>query len=523
VSVQLEDILTQYVSFLKIKGRFRDIGYEDQDDKTVKVVAEPFFPEMPKIEAHVSSEKMVVEVVGSNSEHIRSESIQFFEMSGLVLEKVITQVALPDSVKVYIEGHENSGYATVRDAVQATIDRLQLELEEHRVGMTFGLRPRTPIQMPRAKLSRTELAATVDDLRPTEIKKRDIRVTEPRKPIVMAAKPGRKLVSPSTRQISQSTSVSTLKEQDEKLGLVGLTDNERLVIEAIAARPKQKAQSNLLAKSTGLPQETIRKLLQQLVSKGVLRVHAGWYVLEKRERRSIENGDAGRPLSRDVSSGAISDSDHLLTLNERIVMEAIEARPNQKAQSNLLIKPTKLDQNTLKSVLRSLVRKSFLDMKYGWYSLKKGISFEVASEPVSAHHGRISPDHDADLEEQVMALISSQPKRKTQAKLLSKKLKVPVEKVRNSLNNLASKGHLSEKRGWFALVETSISASGSYNANARIIIDAIQARPSGRAQSHLLVKPTRLSKDQVRSILKALVKDGVLECKHGWYQLISAP
>lgn len=522
MSVQLEDILTQYVSFLKIKGRFRDIGYEDQDDKTLKVIAEPFFPEMPKIEAHVSSEKMIVEVVGSNSEHIRSESIQFFETSGLVLEKVITQASLPDSVKVSVEGHENSSYATVRDAIQGTIDRLQLELEERRVGMTFGLRPRSPIQMPRVKLSRTELAATVDDLRPTEIKKREIRVTEPRKPIIMAAKPSRKFVSPAARPISQPTSVSTLKEQDEKLGFVGLTDNERLVIEAIAARPKQKAQSNLLAKSTGLPQETIRKLLQQLVSKRVLRVQAGWYVLEKREQIPDEKKDSGMPLSRGVSTGAASDSDLLVTLNERIVMEAIEARPNQKAQSNLLIKPTKLDQNTLKSVLRSLVRKSFLDMKYGWYSLKKGVSFEIATQPESTQYGHISPDHDADLEEQVMALIVAQPKRKTQAKLLSKKLKVPTEKVRDALNNLASKGHLSEKRGWFALVETPVSTSGSYNANARLIIDAIQARPSGRAQSHLLVKPTGLSKDQVRSILKALVKDGVLECKHGWYQLISA-
>ncbi|MFX0114585.1 MAG: hypothetical protein ACFFB3_08555 [Candidatus Hodarchaeota archaeon] len=521
MSTHLDDLLTQYVSFLKIKGRFRDIGYEDKDDKSTKVVAEPFFPEMPKVEAHVSSEKMVVDVIGSNSEHIQRESIQFFEMSGLVLEKVVTQVELPGSVKVYVEGLEDSGYITIRDAIQSTIENLQLELQEQRIGMTFGLRPRVPAQMPRAKLSRTELVASADELRPTGIKKRDIRVTEPRKPIIVAPPPSRVPASTPSRVIRQPTPLPTRETMIEKPGITGLTENERIVIEAIAARPKQKAQSNLLSKSTGLPQETVRRILQQLVTKGVLRVHAGWYVLDSREGVPIKAAAPISALSPETPI-QLTETDRLLTLNERKVIEAIRARPNQKAQSNLLTKPTKLDQNTLKSVLRSLVRKSVLDMKYGWYSLKKDVTFASASGSDSLEVEETEFEHDEEFEDLVLSSIAAQTNRKTQAKLLAKKLKVPVEKVRNALSALATKSHLTEKRGWYALVETSASGSATYDEYANRIIEAIRARSSGRAQSHLLVKPTGLSKDQVRSILKALVKDGVLECKHGWYQLVSS-
>lgn len=517
----MDDILTQYVSFLKIKGRFRDIGYEDQDDKSIKVVAEPFFPEMPKIEAQVSSEKMVVDVIGANSEHLRVESVQFFEMSGMVLEKVITQVALPDSVKVSVEGLESDDYIAVRDAIHSAIENLQLELEEERIGLIFGLKPRVPIQMPKQKLSRTELVASIDDLRPTEIRRRDIKITEPRKPIIIAPKTPRPQVAPPTKPTSPSIGAIEEKSAVEKPGLAGLSDNERLVLEAIAARPKQKAQSNLISKSISLPQEAVRRILQQLVGKELLRVQAGWYVLDSSDMASIEKSALISPLTRETAHIQLTDADRLLTVNERKVIEAIQQRPNQKAQSNLLTKPTKLDQNTLKSVLRSLVRKNFLDMKYGWYSIKQNAIFDGSSSSDSLGIDSAIHAQDLELEEQVLASIASQPNKKTQAKLLAKKMKIAVDKVRNALDGLATQGRLSERRGWFTLVDSSVSDSDSFNASAKLIIAAIRARPSGRAQSHLLVKPTGLAKDQVRSILKTLVKDGVLECKHGWYQLVS--
>jgi DNA-binding IclR family transcriptional regulator len=517
----LDDILTQYVSFLKIKGRFRDIGYEDQDDKSTKVVAEPFFPEMPKIEAHVSSEKMVVDVIGSNSEHLRVESVQFFEMSGMVLEKVITQVALPESVKVSVEGLENDDYIAVRDAIHSTIENLQLELEEQRIGLIFGLKPRVPIQMPKQKLSRTELVASIDDLRPTGIRRRDIKITEPRKPIIIAPKTPRPQTAPPAKPTSPP--ISTIEETApiEKPGLAGLSENERLVLEAIAARPKQKAQSNLISKSISLPQETVRRILQLLVSKELLRVQAGWYVLDSSDIASIETSSLIKPLSTETLTAPLTDADRLLTANERKVIESIRQRPNQKAQSNLLTKPTKLDQNTLKSVLRSLVRKNFLDMKYGWYSIKQNAVFDGSSSPDYVGVDSTALAQDLELEEKVLASIASQPNKKTQAKLLAKKLKIAVDKVRKALDGLAAQGQLSERRGWFTLVDSSVSDSESFDTSAKLIIDAIRARPSGRAQSHLLVKPTGLAKDHVRSILKTLVKDGVLECKHGWYQLVS--
>jgi DNA-binding IclR family transcriptional regulator len=521
LSVQLDDILTQYVSFLKIKGRFRDIGYEDQDDKSTKVVAEPFFPEMPKIEAHVSSEKMVVDVIGSNSEHLRIESVQFFEMSGMVLEKVITQVALPKSIKVSVEGLDNDDYIAVRDAIQSTIEDLQLELEEQRIGLIFGLKPRVPVQMPKQKLSRTEMVASIDDLRPTEIRRRDIKITEPRKPIIIASKAPRPQVTAAAKPAAAPTSAIEEKAPIEKSGLAGLNEHERLVLEAIAARPKQKAQSNLISKSISLPQETVRRILQQLVSKELLRVQAGWYVLDSSEIASIEQSALISPLSQDTLSTPLTDADRLLTASERKVIEAIRHRPNQKAQSNLLTKPTKLDQNTLKSVLRSLVRKNFLDMKYGWYSIKQNAIFDGSSSSDSLGVDSTVHAQDLELEEAVLASIAAQPNKKTQAKLLAKKLKVAVDKIRRTLDGLAAQGRLSERRGWFTLVDSSVSDSDSFDASAKLIIDAIRARPSGRAQSHLLVKPTGLAKDHVRSILKTLVKNGVLECKHGWYQLTS--
>ena len=517
MNARLEDLLKQYVSFLKIKGRFRGISYEEKDDKSTRAVAEPFFPEMPRVEAHVSAEKMVIEVVGSSSDHIKSESIRFFDMSGLALEKVTTQMTLRDSLKVFVEGFEDTDYIAVREAIQSAVEGLQYETEEIRVQMTFGFQPRAPTLMARPKLSRTDLIASVSDLRPTEIKKREIRITEPQKPIVVVSSQVRGTRAVTTRPPTHLPAVKEEMKPIEKTGIVGLTDNERLIIDAIVARPKQKAQSNLLSKSTGMPQEAVRKILRLLVNKGVLRVHAGWYVLKTKVAVSVTGIPPYPKITEEPPHVPLTDTDRLLTLNEQKVIEAIRARANQKAQSNLLTKPTKLDQNTLKSVLRSLVRKGFLDMKYGWYTLKSTVTL-----PSSVKSKTPISDEMVEFENQVLSLIASLPKKKIQASKLAKKLRVPGDKARKTLHNLVASGHLSEKRGWFALVETPASLDRSSDAITKMIIEAIRARPSGRAQSHLLTKPTGLSKEELRHNLKAMVREGLLECKHGWYQLATS-
>ncbi len=516
MATRLEDLLTQYVSFLKIKGRFRDISYEEKDDKTTKAVAEPFFPEMPKVEAHTVSEKMFVDVIGENSEHIKNESVHFFEMSGLSLEKVVTHFILPDSVAVFVEGKEDSNYITIKDAIQSTIENVSQEQLEHKIGLIFSHHTATPAQIPKQKLSRAQLAEAASELRPTEVKKRDLKISEPRKPIIATPPVTREPVAAPTRPVKPVTT-PTKPPVSEEVSVPGITNDERQIIEAIATRPKRKAQSNLLSKSTSFPQDTIRKLLRQLVGKGVLKVQAGWYVLDNKGLSAVEGLISQEPPTEDLKQIPSSKGDSLLSEKETKVLEAIQARPNKKAQSNLLTKPTKLDQNTLKSVLRTLVQKDFLEMKFGWYSLKEGIPLPSSTDEQPITVGQPPQEDQTQLETQIIDTIEAQPKKKLQAKMLAKKLKIPAEKVRETLRSLVTQGQLSEKKGWFTLTKATQSEE-SYKATTKKVIDAIKARPSGRAQSHLLVKPTGLSKEELRTILKALVKDGRLECKHGWYQ-----
>lgn len=257
-----------------------------------------------------------------------------------------------------------------------------------------------------------------------------------------------------------------------------LDKNEELIVKEIMLRSKKKAQSNHLKKSTGLEQDLIRKILRNLVEKGVLKVTSGWYMVreggdainnssskansssvktkivnhakaEKREKQAVK-AEGSRELIKEFKD---------LDKNENIVLNAILHRPRQKAQSNLLKKQLDMDQEDIKAILRILVKKGYLKIVSGWYSIHPAIleanpslqRIEKEKEKASSFdiQDKVSTSNLTDIQKKILNAILLREKKKAQSNLLKKVLKLDQDTIKQNLRELVKGGFLTITSGWY--------------------------------------------------------------------------
>ncbi|MHA2053608.1 MAG: hypothetical protein ACW99F_08425 [Candidatus Hodarchaeales archaeon] len=149
------------------------------------------------------------------------------------------------------------------------------------------------------------------------------------------------------------------------------TELEMEILDRTFARIKHRTKPEILAKDMGIAIEEAEKHLRNLISKGLLRTQVGWFIIKKSHLPFFKkNFSEGSRKKKKKKSPRISRSGEGLTSEEIATIKAIKSRPNLKAQSNLLTRPTGLKQSILKEVLRNLVDKGILRVSYGWYILK---------------------------------------------------------------------------------------------------------------------------------------------------------
>jgi predicted transcriptional regulator len=238
------------------------------------------------------------------------------------------------------------------------------------------------------------------------------------------------------------------------------TETEMEILDRTFARIKHRTKPEILAKDLEIPIEEAEKHLRNLISKGLLRTQVGWFIIKKSHLPFFKEHFAdGNKKKKKKKSPRISRTGEGLTPEEISTIKAIKSRPNLKAQSNLLTRPTGLKQSILKEVLRNLVDKGILRVSYGWYILKD---------------------------------------------------KHILEQKRGSHSSGAA-----TTKG------TELVVPEGYNLT-KSEVDVIQAllqRPQFKAQSNLLTSEVKLSKDQIKQVLRDLVEKQICKVTYGWYAL----
>ncbi|MHA1331325.1 MAG: hypothetical protein ACTSR2_09625, partial [Candidatus Hodarchaeales archaeon] len=237
------------------------------------------------------------------------------------------------------------------------------------------------------------------------------------------------------------------------------TEFEMEILEKTYMRIKHRTKPEILAKDLGISVDEAEQHLRSLISKGLLRTQVGWFIIKKSHlpffKATFAESDKRKKKKKSARISRIGEG---LTPEEIATINAIKSRPNLKAQSNLLTRPTGLKQSVLKDVLRNLVDKGILRVSYGWYILKDKNILE---------HKRGGATSD-----------SSSPKN--------------VFRVPEGMTLTPA-----EKK----------------------VIQALLERPQYKAQSNLLTADVKLPKDQIKQVLRELVEKDICKVTYGWYML----
>jgi hypothetical protein len=532
-------VLNDFVNFLKARGRFRDIEFIDNS-----VHATPRIPGFPMIifyieEAHTDPKVLhyVLEIHGTESSVMNREIREFFKLNKLSELKIRAKSHLKGSTgegfTVEIEGI-GSSFEDFTDKLEEVISANELALEKSQKTLIFCANIQKEVPLPQRPTQVSQKVKPV--IRPEVQKISPVKVMQKRtspnitssvtpEPLKQSSS-GKEVFSNSTIEKKVMTIQEDTDQKDEQFiddisddfdekdlfkeppeqdpissseqssdpeadlfkktapdrsysndvapylkqsrGLFRKdnweedlpTETEMEILDRTFARIKHRTKPEILAKDLGIPLEEAEKHLRNLISKGLLRTQVGWYIIKKSHLPFFKKNFAdGSRKKKKKKSPRISRTGEGLTPEEISTIKAIKSRPNLKAQSNLLTRPTGLKQSILKEVLRNLVDKGILRVSYGWYILKdKHI-----------------------LEQKRGSQIQGASTTK------SNELVVP-------------KG--------YNLTKSEVE-----------VIQALLQRPQFKAQSNLLTSEVKLSKDQIKQVLRDLVEKEICKVTYGWYAL----
>ncbi len=530
-------VLNDFVNFLKARGRFRDIEFIENS-----VHATPRIPGFPMIIFYIEETQpdpknlhYVLEIHGSESSVMNREIREFFSLNKLSEYKIRVKFHLKsNSGEVLTLETEGIGstFENFTEKLEHMISANQLNIEKTQKTLIFSSNnqkevsaPHRPTQVAKKVLPVTRPSPTkispvkVMPKRPSpsaipspvmRLPKRGPKVEEeprsstPDKEVITTEIDLKEDVEPQLDNSSDNFDETTLFREPPKQDFNSVseasseadlfkmeppdrsystdvkpylkqsrglfrkdnweedlpTETEMEILDRTFARIKHRTKPEILAKDLGITIEDSEKHLRNLISKGLLRTQVGWFIIKKSHLPFFKEHFAdGNKKKKKKKSPRISRTGEGLTPEEISTIKAIKSRPNLKAQSNLLTRPTGLKQSILKEVLRNLVDKGILRVSYGWYILK-----------------------DKHILEQ---------KRGSQ---------IPGSGTAEITELVVPKG--------YNLTKSEVD-----------VIQALLRRPQFKAQSNLLTSEVKLSKDQIKQVLRDLVEKEICKVTYGWYAL----
>ncbi|MFX1538746.1 MAG: hypothetical protein ACFFDI_31550, partial [Promethearchaeota archaeon] len=360
--------------------------------------------------------------------------------------------------KIVSESFERKNSPQMTDPLSLTIKKPMIQDEE-----VFNLTPRSSINLQTSLSSKSSSTLDSDALVFDEELSKEIvysegeDATDDIEADIFHPEPPQKSYSDNIQPyLKQTTSLFRRDNWEEDLP----TEKEMEILERTYMRIKHRTKPEILAKDMNIPIDQAEIYLRSLISKGLLRTQVGWYIIKKSHlpffKKTFSDGERKKKKKKSPRISRVGEG---LTPEEIATIKAIKSRPNLKAQSNLLTRPTGLKQSVLKEVLRNLVEKGILRVSYGWYILKdKHILEHKRGSTVNQVRESIQykMPKNIDLsssEEEVIKALLQRPHYKAQSNLLTSDVKLPKDQIKQVLRDLVEKEICAVKYGWYVLKE----------------------------------------------------------------------
>ena len=128
-------------------------------------------------------------------------------------------------------------------------------------------------------------------------------------------------------------------------------------------------------------------------------------------------------------------------------------------------------------------------------------------------------------------MVESKPNKKVQSKGLRKELPtMDQDSIRNILRSLVAKGLLYVRSAWYIVKEdpsedtwdiaseTPIAERlQSLTPKEKRIYEILEKRPGNKAQARMLIKETKMTKENLKKLLRNMVAKDVLFVYAAWY------
>lgn len=134
-------------------------------------------------------------------------------------------------------------------------------------------------------------------------------------------------------------------------------------------------------------------------------------------------------------------------------------------------------------------------------------------------------------EQTILKLVESKPNKKVQSKGLRKELpSMDQDTIRNILRSLVAKGLLYVRSAWYIVKEDPSEDTWdiasetpieerleSLTPKERRIYEILEKRPGNKAQARMLIKETKMTKENLKKLLRNMVAKDVLFVYAAWY------
>ena len=125
--------------------------------------------------------------------------------------------------------------------------------------------------------------------------------------------------------------------------------------------------------------------------------------------------------------------------------------------------------------------------------------------------------------------MNEKPNRKVQSKGLTKELSWDQETIRNVLRSLVAKDHLYVRAAWYIVKEADedlVDFKSKIPLDERLsrmtpkerkIYDILAKRPGRKAQARMLIRESKMAKDNLKKLLRNMVAKDILYVYAAWY------
>ena len=269
------EILSEYANFLRMRGRFKDIEFEESDGDSI-LVAHPLYDDQ-RVEARFDHRSQMVQIgiAGIEPAYLIRETSNFFKMYGLEVREEALYIRVFDDVEVSIRGSGNQ-FKDLREELKRLLRTQTDAIMGETTVIVFDKEVGKPSPVP----------AKVPEEIPVELKE-PIKVPTTSKVEGVPAT-GEEVFPVFSDDFRDGIFKDERLFEEYALGgteftdsvTLSLVDEEKRILRVLLDRPRARSKIQDLGRTTGFEDKTLRISLNALLKKGVIGYRNGWFSLQ---------------------------------------------------------------------------------------------------------------------------------------------------------------------------------------------------------------------------------------------------